>query len=354
MTLEPILQTMIEASASDLYLVEGCSPMLRVEGVTRAVDGALPLSGSDLDALLGEALNEAQRREFTLARELNLSLARSGLGRFRVNCYRTLGAVGMVIRRVRGEIPTLEGLGLPAILKDLALERQGLVLVVGATGVGKSTTLGAMIEHRNAHLPGHIITIEDPIEFLHAHKQSVISQREVGIDTVSYDAALANALRQAPDVILIGELRETTTVAVALHAAETGHLVLSTLHATNAGQAVERLIHFFPPEGQQAVLLQISMALKAIIAQRLVPGADGKGLVAAVEIMLVTPRIQALVRRGELEGLRTAIEEGIQEGLQTFDQALFALYREGKVTAEEAVRFADSPNNLRLRIKGIR
>ena len=354
MELDPVLRMLVEAEASDVYLVEGSPPRLRVEGITRVVDGADPLSAQDLDALLAEALDEGRRRQFAETRELNTAVVRPGLGRFRLNCYRALGSVGMVLRRVREEVPSLEALGLPPRLGDLALERQGFVLVVGPAGSGKSTTLAALVCHRSASRPGHIVTVEDPIEFLLPHARSVVSQREIGIDTASYEAALANVLRQAPDVIFIGELREPATVSAALHAAETGHLVLSTLHATNATQAVERLLHFFPAEVHQVVCLQLSLVLRAIIAQRLIPTADGAGRVPALEIMLGTPRIQALIRRGELEGVRAAIEEGIQDGLQSFDQALFALYREGKISAEEAIQFADSPNNLRLRIKGIR
>jgi len=354
MMLDQLLRTMVEAGASDLYLVGMSPPRLRVEGVTRVVDGAAPLSGQDLEALLADALDEGRRRRFAEARELNTAVVRPGLGRFRLNCYRALGSVGMVLRRVREEVPSLEALGLPLRLGDLTLERQGLILVVGPAGTGKSTTLAAMIDYRSANRHGHIVTVEDPIEFVLPHRQSVVSQREVGIDTASFEAALTSVLRQAPDVIFIGELRESGTVTAALHAAETGHLVLSTLHATNATQAVERLLHFFPTEVHQIVLLQLSLVLRAVIAQRLVPGADGAGRIPALEIMLGTSRIQALIRRGELEGLRAAIEEGVQDGLQSFDQALFALYREGKISAEEAIQFADSPNNLRLRIKGIR
>jgi twitching motility protein PilU len=234
------------------------------------------------------------------------------------------------------------------------MERQGLILVVGATGAGKSTTVAAMIHHRNQHAPGHIVTIEDPVEFIHERKQSVVSQREVGIDTESYLIALQNALRQAPDVIFVGELRDKDTVAIALHSAETGHLVLSTLHATNATSAVERLLNFFTPEVRESVLMQLSLLLRAVVAQRLVPNVDGKGRVAAMEIMLNTPRIQALIRRGELETIRQAIEEGVNEGLQTFDQAILKLYQDKKITQEAALQFADSPNNLRLRMKGIK
>ena len=267
---------------------------------------------------------------------------------------RTLGATGIVLRRVKTEIPTFAALDLPPLLGTLALERQGLILVVGATGAGKSTTVAAMLHHRNANAPGHIVTIEDPVEFVHERKQSVISQREVGIDTESYLVALQNALRQAPDVIFVGELRDRETVAIALHSVETGHLVLSTLHATNATGAIERLLNFFTPDVRESVLMQLSLMVRAIVAQRLVPRADGQGRVAALEIMLNTPRIQALVRRGELETIRQAVEEGANEGLQTMDQALLRLFQEKKITQEAALQFADSPNNLRLRIKGIK
>jgi twitching motility protein PilU len=260
----------------------------------------------------------------------------------------------MVLRRVKTVIPSVKDLELPPLLGTLALERQGLVLVVGATGAGKSTTVAAMLDHRNAHSQGHIVTVEDPVEFLHEPRASLVSQREVGIDTASYLVGLQNALRQAPDVIFVGELRDVETVGVALHSAETGHLVLSTLHATNATSAVERLLHFFGPEIRNSVLLQLSLLLRAVVAQRLVPRADGQGRVAAVEVMLTTSRIQTLIRRGELETIRTAIEEGTNEGLQTFDQALLALLQRRAISQEDALRFADSPNNLRLRIKGIR
>jgi twitching motility protein PilU len=265
-----------------------------------------------------------------------------------------MGSTGMVLRRVKTEVPTFEALDLPPLLGTLVLERQGLILIVGATGSGKSTTLAAMIDHRNAHAPGHIITIEDPVEFIHTRKSSVVSQREVGIDTESYLIALQKALRQAPDVILVGELRDRDTVAVALHAAETGHLVLSTLHATNATGAIERLVNFFPPDARVSTLMQLSLMLRAIIAQRLVPHADGTGRVAALEIMLNTSRMQTLIRRGELEQIGQAIEEGIRDGLQTMDQALLALYLQKKITQEDTLRFADSPQNVRLRLKGIR
>ncbi|MGH7322617.1 MAG: PilT/PilU family type 4a pilus ATPase [Candidatus Rokuibacteriota bacterium] len=352
--LDPILDAAVTANASDVYLIEGTPPTLRVNGVAAPMAGADPVTRLDLQKLLIVLVPEAYRKEFERTGEANLSYMHAKFGRFRLNCYRAMGALGMVLRRVKTEIPTFESLDYPPLLGTLALERQGLILVTGATGTGKSTTVAVMLEHRNAREPGHIVTIEDPVEFIHPRKQSVISQREVGIDTESYLVALKNALRQAPDVIFVGELRDSETVAVALHSAETGHLVLSTLHATNTTGAVERLLDFFAPAVRDSILLQLSLMMRAIISQRLVPRADGKGRVAAMEIMLNTPRIQALIRRGELESIRQAIEEGINEGLQTFDQALLALYQKKKITQDAALEFADSPNNLRLRFRGIK
>jgi twitching motility protein PilU len=352
--LEGALAAAVAAGASDVYLLEGVRPSLRVDGALAPIEGAAPLDAAAMAAILTQLLPERERAAFDATGEANLSYVHPTLGRFRVNCYRAMGLPGAVLRRVKTDVPTIEALELPPLLGSLALERQGLVLVVGATGAGKSTTVAAMLDRRNASSAGHVVTIEDPVEFVHASKRSLVSQREVGIDTDSYLVGLRNALRQAPDVIFVGELRDPETVAVALHSAETGHLVLSTLHATNATSAVERLLNFFQPEARSAVLLQLSLTLRAVVAQRLVPRAEGRGRVAAVEVMLVTPRVQALIRRGELEALRPAIEEGTHEGLQTFDQALLDLYRRRVVTLDDAVRFADSPNNLRLRIKGIR
>jgi pilus retraction protein PilT len=351
---DPILGAAVSANASDVYLLEGTPPVLKVDGAAIPLAGAPPLTPADLRKLVLRFLSETQRRALETVGGVDLSHLHETWGRFRVNCYRAMGATGMVLRRVKTEVPTFDGLELPPVLGALAMERQGLILVVGATGSGKSTTLAAMLDYRNSRAPGHIVTIEDPVEFIHARKQSVISQREVGIDTESYLLALKEALRQAPDVIFVGELRDSETVATALHAAETGHLVLSTLHATNATGAVERLLNFFPPVARESILMQISITLRAIIAQRLIPRAEGKGRVAAMEILLNTSRIQSLIRRGELENVRQAIEEGVHEGLQTLDQALLALSQQSKITQDEALRFADSPNNLRLRIRGIR
>ncbi len=352
--LDPILGTAVATNASDVYLIEGVPPTLKIDGVAQPLANATPLTRLDLQKLMILLVPEPQRKSFETTGEANLSYMHQQHGRYRVNCYRTLGQTGIVLRRVKAEIPTFETLDLPPLLGTLALERQGLLLVVGATGAGKSTTIAAMVDHRNSHAQGHIVTIEDPVEFIHTRKQSVISQREVGIDTDSYLIALQNALRQAPDVIFVGELRDKDTVAIALHSAETGHLVLSTLHATNTTSAIERLLNFFTPDVRESILMQLSLMIRAIVAQRLVPRADGKGRIAAMEIMLNTPRIQALIRKGELETIRQAVEEGVNEGLQTFDQALLKLYQEKKITQDDALRFADSPNNLRLRIKGIK
>ena len=353
-TFDTVLTEAVSSGASDVYFLEGVPPAIKVDGLVNPVAGAAALDAAAMRGILERLLPVRERTAFAEVGEANLSHMHPILGRFRVNCYRAMGVSGAVLRRVKTEVPTLESLELPSLLGTLALERQGLILLVGATGAGKSTTVAAMLHHRITRSRGHVVTIEDPVEFLHDSDQSIVSQREVGIDTESYLVGLRNALRQAPDVIFVGELRDPETVAVALHSAETGHLVVSTLHATNATTAIERLLNFFQPEVRTATLLQLSLTLRAVVAQRLVPRVEGKGRAAATEIMLVTPRIQALIRRGELETVRQAIEEGSNEGLQTFDQALFDLLQRKAIGQDDAVRFADSPNNLRLRMKGIR
>jgi twitching motility protein PilU len=353
-TLDLVLAEAVGSGASDVYLLEGVPPAIKVDGLVSPVSGADAIDAASMREVVERLLPERERAGFAERGEANLSHMHPVFGRFRVNCYRAMGVSGAVLRRVKTEVPTIEELELPPLLGTLALERQGLVLVVGATGAGKSTTVAAMLHHRTTHSRGHVVTIEDPVEYVHAPEQSIVSQREVGIDTESYLVGLRNALRQAPDVIFVGELRDADTAAVALHSAETGHLVLSTLHATNATTAIERVLHFFQPEVRTSVLLQLSLTLRAVAAQRLVPRVEGKGRAAALEIMLVTPRIQALVRRGELETVRQAIEESSNEGLQTFDQALFDLFQRKAIGQDDALRFADSPNNLRLRMKGIR
>jgi twitching motility protein PilU len=282
--------------------------------------------------------------------EMNMAMSLPGVSRFRVNIFRQRGSAGMVVRRVKAEVSSLAELGLPDILKDITMSKRGLVLVVGATGSGKSTTLAAMVDHRNATESGHIITIEDPIEFVHRHKKSIVTQREVGFDTHSFQAALKNTLRQAPDVILIGEIRDTETMEAAVTFAETGHLCLGTLHSNNANQAIERIMNFFPLERHAQIYLQLSLNLRSIISQRLIPSLKGKR-VAALEILLDTPRIRDLIRKGDVDILKEAMEQGVQDGCQTFDQALFMLYKEDQIGLDQALINADSANNLRLKIK---
>ena len=344
-----MFKKMVEIEASDLYLTVARPPMYRVEGKIQAI-GDKSFTPDDLAALADAVMTEKQRREFAQTLEMNLAQSLPGLARFRVNILTQRGSVGMVIRRIKADVTPLDGLGLPSTLKDITMTKRGLVLVVGATGSGKSTTLAAMIDHRNTHEAGHIITIEDPIEFVHRHKQSIVTQREVGSDTHSFQAALKNTLRQAPDVILIGEIRDIETMEAAITFAETGHLCLGTLHSNNANQAIERIMNFFPPERHAQIYLQLSLNLRSIVSQRLIPSVEGKR-VAALEILMDTPRIKDLIQRREVDSLKEAMEQGVQEGCQTFDQALFALYRDGKIGLEQALVNADSANNLRLKIK---
>ena len=350
MEIRDFLKIMVERDASDIYLTVESPPMYRINGVTQPV-GDGKLTNEQLDTLANAVMRtDKQKKEFEETMEMNLALAYEDLGRFRVNIFRQRGNVGFVIRQIKVEIVPLDKLGLPPIIKDISLTKRGLVLVVGATGSGKSTTLAAMIDHRNSNEPGHIISVEDPIEFVHRHKKSIVSQREIGFDTHSYANALKNTLRQAPDVILIGEIRDTETMEAAITFAETGHLCLGTLHSNNANQAIERIMNFFPQERHAQIYLQLSLNLRAIVSQRLIPSVDGKRA-AAMEILMDTPRIKDLIKRGEVDVLKDAMEQGIQEGCETFDQALFVLYKEGKISLEQALINADSANNLRLKIK---
>jgi twitching motility protein PilU len=346
-TIARLLAHMLTIDASDLYLTAGSPPVYRKDGVGHP--GRAPLSAEQVEAIASSLLTSEQREEFARCLELNLALSLPD-GRFRVNMFRQRGAVGLVVRLVKSEIKTLEQLGHPEILGRIALSKRGLVLVVGGTGSGKSTTLAAMIDHRNRTETGHIVTVEDPIEFIHPHQQCVVTQREVGVDTLSYSAALMNALRQAPDLILIGEIRDKETMEAAIAFAETGHLCLSTLHANNANQALERIANFFPPQRQHEIALQLSLNLRAIISQRLIRSQSG-GRAAALEILLDTPRIKDLIRRGEIDVIKDAMEKSVVEGCQTFDGALHALCVQGRLSAEEALHAADSPNNLRLRLE---
>ena len=347
--IQKFFNTMVETEASDLYLTVAKPPMYRIDGKIRAV-GDDPFTPQDLVDLADSMMNEKQRKDFGETLEMNMAMSLPGVARFRVNIFRQRGSVGMVIRRIKAEVMSLDEMGLPSILKDISMTKRGLVLVVGATGSGKSTSLAAMIDHRNSNEAGHIITIEDPIEFVHRHKDSIVSQREVGFDTHSFQSALKNTLRQAPDVILIGEIRDTETMEAAIAFAETGHLCLGTLHSNNANQAIERIMNFFPIERHAQIYLQLSLNLRAIVSQRLIPSVDGKRM-AALEILMDIPRVKDLIKKGETDTLKEAMEQGVQEGCQTFDQALFALYKAEKITLDQALANADSANNLRLKIK---
>ena len=349
MNIEDFFRKMVEIEASDLYLTVAKPPMYRAEGKIE-VGGDHPFTPEELGDIAQAIMNDKQKKEFTETMEMNMAMSLPAISRFRVNIFQQRGSVGMVIRRIKADVLSLQQMSLPPILGDIVMTKRGLVLVVGATGSGKSTSLAAMIDHRNTHEAGHIITIEDPIEFVHRHKQSIITQREVGFDTHSFQAALKNTLRQAPDVILIGEIRDTETMEAAITFAETGHLCLGTLHSNNANQAIERIMNFFPSERHPQIYLQLSLNLRSIVSQRLIPSVEGKR-VAALEILMDTPRIKDLIKKGEVDTLKQAMEQGIQEGCQTFDQALFALYRDGIINLDQALINADSANNLRLKIK---
>ncbi len=340
---------MVDHSASDLYLTVNRPSMYRIDGTIKPI-GDHDYRPEELEDLAQAIMNERQRRDFAETMEMNMAMTLPNVSRFRVNVYRQRGSVGLVIRLVKAEIESLAELGLPPILGDIAMTKRGLVLVVGATGSGKSTTLAAMVDYRNSIESGHIITIEDPIEFVHRHKKSIVTQREIGFDTHSYQAALKNTLRQAPDVILVGEIRDTETMEAAITFAETGHLCLSTLHSNNANQAIERILNFFPPARHVQIYLQLSLNLRAIISQRLIPSLDGRR-VAAMEILMDTPRIKDLIKKGEVDSIKEGMEQGIQEGCQTFDDALFLLYKERRISFDQTMINADSANNLRLRIK---
>lgn len=349
-TLEELLARMIEHQASDLYLAAEARPMLRVAAGLVAA-GEVALTPEDTEALAREALGTERWPEFMAKLEINFGRKRLG-HRFRFNAYFQRGTVAMVARLIHQEIRGFEQLGLPEILADLAMSQRGIILVTGATGTGKSTTLASMIDYRNSHGSGHIVTIEDPIEFSHEHKGCVISQREVGIDTASFHEALRSALRQAPEVILIGEIRDSETAAFALHASETGHLVLSSLHTINANQTLERLLNLFPAELERQVLTQLALNLQAIISQRLVPNTQGSRT-AVVEVLLNTPRVQELIMQGNVAELKSVMAKSQKEGMQTFDMHLYELVRAGTITEEIALRYADSANDLKLRLRGI-
>jgi len=349
LSIKQLLMVMVRKNASDLYISTGFPPAFRINGVVFPMKHE-PLEAITCEQLAISCMSEKQRAAFATEYEMNLALSYPELGRFRVNIFRQRGHTGIVIRQIKMKIPTIEELGLPPIFKDFAMTRLGLVIVVGATGCGKSTSLAAMIDWRNSHQAGHIITIEDPIEFEHQHKKSVITQREVGTDTLGFKSALKNALRQAPDVILIGEIRDRETMEHALEFAETGHLCMATLHATNSNQAMERILNFFPQEMAAQVNLNLALNLKAILSQRLVRTLDKKRTVA-VEIMVNTPHISDLIIKNKIDSIKDAMAEGQTYGMQTFDQDLVALWRRKRISEEEALRHADSYNDMRLKIK---
>jgi twitching motility protein PilU len=342
------LKYMVIKDASDLYLTMGAPPMVRLQGIMQPVESTA-MSDDRLHKIALSLMDEDKRRAFQENPEMNLAVSEDGIGRFRVNIFMQRNHIGMVVRAIKTEIPAWEGLGLPPILTRLVMQKRGLVLFVGGTGSGKSTSLASLIDFRNTNSAGHIITIEDPIEFVHRHKKSIVNQREVGIDTVSYTEALQNTLRQAPDVILIGEIRARETMEHAIAFAETGHLCLSTLHANNANQALDRIINFFPEEKRNQLLMDLSLNIRGIVSQRLIPTVDGKRTVA-VEVLLGTPMICDLILKGEVHKIKEIMEKSENIGMQTFDGALYKLYKAGRITLEEALRNADSQNNLRLRI----
>ena len=349
MDLTALLHLMIERSASDLFLSAGASPCLKVGGETQPL-GSQRLTGAQTQSLAYQVMSERQQKEFESTLEMNLAIALGDAGRFRINVYKQRGDVALVVRYITSRIPGFSELNLPSLLEQLIMLPRGLILVVGATSAGKSTTLAAMIDYRNTHRTGHILTVEEPIEYLHTHKQSVVDQREVGLDTLSYANALKNAMREAPDVIMIGEIRDRETMQHAMAYAETGHLCLATLHANNADQALDRIIHFFPETAHQQQLIDLSLNLKAVISQRLLKSRDGNR-VPAVELMLSTPYVSDLIQRGEIHKLKDAMKQGRELGMQSFDDALYALHAAGRIDYKEALDYADSRTDLALRFR---
>jgi len=348
MEFRDFLKFMVVKDASDLYLTTGAPPTARIQGMMTPVE-TNPMSADRLRDIALSLMDEQKRAAFQQNPEMNLAVSETGVGRFRVNIFMQRNQIGMVIRSIKTDIPKWENLGLPPVLTKLIMQKRGLVLFVGGTGSGKSTSLASLIDFRNTNSAGHIITIEDPIEFVHRHKKSIVNQREVGMDTVSYAEALKNTLRQAPDVILIGEIRARETMEHAIAFAETGHLCLSTLHANNANQALDRIINFFPEEKRNQLLMDLSLNIRGIVSQRLIPTVDGKRAVA-VEVLLGTPMICDLILKGEVHKIKEIMEKSENIGMQTFDAALYKLYKAGRISLEEALRNADSQNNLRLRI----
>ncbi len=345
-----LLRLMISRNGSDLFITGDFPPAIKVDGkVTKVSPQAL--TAAHTLALTRSIMNDRQVADFERTKECNFAISPAGIGRFRVNAFVQQGKIGMVLRVIPATLPTIDGLGMPQVLKEVTMAKRGLCILVGATGSGKSTTLAAMVDWRNENSYGHIITVEDPVEFVHAHKNCVVTQREVGLDTDSWEAALKNTLRQAPDVILMGEIRDRETMEHAVAFAETGHLCLATLHANSANQALDRIINFFPEERRAQLLMDLSLNLKALISQRLIPKQDGKGRTAAVEIMLNTPLIADLIFKGEVTEIKEIMKKSRNLGMQTFDQALYDAFENHAISYEDALRNADSVNDLRLQIK---
>ncbi|QSA96150.1 PilT/PilU family type 4a pilus ATPase [Methylococcus sp. EFPC2] len=350
MEFQSLLMLMAHKKASDLFIIPGKEPCLKVDGAIQPI-ASTKLSADQAKQLIYSIMSQRQIDEFENTKECNFAIAAEGLGRFRVSAYIQRDTPGVVLRRIETHIPTVEDLNLPPILNELSMTKRGLILFVGATGTGKSTSLAAMVKYRNEHSSGHIITIEDPLEYVHPHAGCIVSQREVGIDTESYEVALKNTLRQAPNVILIGEIRTRETMQQAITFAETGHLCLSTLHANNANQALDRILHFFPEDMHPQLFMDLSLNMRAIVAQQLIKRADGKGRYPAIEILINTPLASDLIRKGEVHKLKELMKQSREQGMLTFDQALYDLYKAGKITYEDALHSADSKNEVRLMIK---
>ena len=349
-SVQQLLTVMRQRGGSDMFITAGFSPAIKLDGKMSQISQQV-ISAELSRALVLSTMNERQREEFLGTNECNFAISIEGIGRFRVSAFVQQGKTGMVVRTITTEIPDIDALGVPAQLKDIVMQKRGLVVMVGATGSGKSTTLAAMIGHRNSHSHGHIITIEDPVEFVHPHRNCIVTQREVGTDTADWHTALKNTLRQAPDVILIGEIRDRETMDHAIAFAETGHLCLATLHANNSNQALDRIINFFPEERRTQLLMDLSLNLRALISQRLVPLKSGSGRCAAVEIMLNSPLISDLIYKGHIHEIKEVMKKSRELGMQTFDQALFDLIQADRISIDQALRHADSMNDLRLAIK---
>ncbi|HID82201.1 MAG TPA: PilT/PilU family type 4a pilus ATPase [Chromatiales bacterium] len=345
-----LLRSMLDRNGSDLFITAGAPPSIKVDGLLSPLTNQ-PLTPSHTQMLVRSIMNDRQLREFEKTMECQFAISVPGMSRFRVSAFTQRGSYGMVLRTINTDIPNFEDLNLPPVMPDISMTKRGLVIFVGGTGSGKSTSLAAMVGYRNKNSHGHIVTIEDPIEYMHPHENCVVTQREVGVDTESYEIALKNTLRQAPDVILLGEIRDRETMDYAVAFAETGHLCLSTLHANSTNQALDRIINFFPEERRQQLLMDLSLNLKAIISQRLIPLADGEGRVPAMEVLINTPLMADLIYKGEVGDMKELIKQSTEQGMQTFDQSLFDLFEMGLINYQDAIRNADSVNDLRLRIK---